>query len=239
MKDNILQLKKIIDNLDDKTINNINFLEQELIPSLGLNDEILNEQPKELSAFYGKGLHLRIWQYPNQFSKYLGLLFNHRNKIKSYLEIGCRNGGTFSLTCEYIKPLNNAVAVDIIDATETIAEYVNQTSWASYMKIDSHSKEFIDFLNKNFFDLIFIDGDHSYNGVKQDAEITRDKCNIQVFHDISSDVCPGVVSYWNEIKQYHSDIYDFFEFTDQYESVAGNYLGIGVAIRKNWIKRTK
>ena len=45
-----------------------------------------------------------------------------------------------------------------------------------------------------------------------------------VFHDIFSSVCPGVVNFWNEIKTN----YTHFEFTEQYDSVNGNFLGIGL-----------
>jgi hypothetical protein len=236
MENNIKEFKKIIKQIEKTKINRIEYLEHSLIPGLGLNDENLNEQPHELSNYFGGGLGLKIWQYPNQFSKYLALLSQFKGSINSYLEIGCRNGGTFALTCEYLSPLKNAVAVDIIDESETVKEYRKQTEFVSYKKINSQSQEFLEFINQNFFDLIFIDGDHSYSGVKNDAEITRNKCNIQVFHDISSDVCPGVYSYWKEIKSSYKNLYNFYEFIDQYDSVKGNFLGIGVAIRKNWIK---
>ena len=51
----------------------IGFLEYEFIPALGLNNEIFsNEQPPELSSYFGRGLHL--WQYPNQLARYLAWL---------------------------------------------------------------------------------------------------------------------------------------------------------------------
>ena len=74
-------------------------------------------------------------------------------------------------------------------------------------------------MNNNYFDLIFIDGDHSYNGVKSDYEISKNSGKIFVFHDIISDVCPGVVQFWNELKNNKNDTYNFFEFIEQYEDV--------------------
>ncbi|WP_163153391.1 hypothetical protein [Bradyrhizobium uaiense] len=50
----------------------VDFLEREFIPALELNDESLREQPSELSASFGKGLH--IWQYPSQLAPYLAWL---------------------------------------------------------------------------------------------------------------------------------------------------------------------
>jgi hypothetical protein len=49
-------------------------------------------------------------------------------------------------------------------------------------------------------------------------------------------VCPGVIQFWNELKNNENDTYDFIEFTEQYEDVWNdthqNFLGIGVAIKK-------
>ena len=50
------------------------------------------------------------------------------------------------------------------------------------------------------FDIVFIDGDHSYHGVKNDYEICKKSGKIYVFHDIINSVCPGVVQFWNELK---------------------------------------
>ena len=84
---------------------------------------------------------------------------------------------------------------------------------------------------------IFIDGDHSYNGVKNDYEISKNSGKIFVFHDIINDVCPCVVQFWNELKNNEKNTYNFFEFTEQYEDVWNDthqkFLGIGVAIKKN------
>jgi hypothetical protein len=87
-----------------------------------------------------------------------------------------------------------------------------------------------------YFDCIFIDGDHSYQGVKQDYLATKDNGRIFVFHDIISDACPGVVKFWNDLKLYEEDNYTFYEFIDQYNEVfertGQKYLGIGVAVKK-------
>jgi cephalosporin hydroxylase len=218
-------------NLED--LKNNNYLEN-LIIKLGFNTEILREQPKIVTD---NGGGLLIWQYPNQFSKYLCLL--SEQKIQSYIEIGCRWGGTFVLTNEYLKrvlfnSMKKSVAVDVIDSP--VLNYCISNNETQFIKIDSHSQEFKNYMNNNYFDLIFIDGDHSYNGVKSDYEITKNSGKIFVFHDIVSDMCPGVVLLWNELKNNENDKYNFFEFTEQYQDVWNStqqkFLGIGVAIKK-------
>jgi cephalosporin hydroxylase len=215
-----------------KDLENIDYLEN-LIIKLGFNTEILREQPKIVKD---NGGGLLIWQYPNQFSKYLSLL--RTQKINSYIEIGCRWGGTFVLTTEYLKmfnSLNKSVAVDIIDSP--VVNYCTSNNETQFIKTNSQSSEFINYINNNYFDLILIDGDHSYNGVKNDYQVSKNSGKIFVFHDIINDVCPGVIQFWNELKNNEKDAYNFFEFTEQYEDVWNatrqKFLGIGVAIKKN------
>lgn len=222
---------KFIVESNTEDLKNNNYLEN-LIIKLGFNTEILREQPK-IVRDNGGGLF--IWQYPNQFSKYLCLL--REQKIQSYIEIGCRWGGTFVLTNEYLKRFNTvkkSVAIDIIDSP--VLNYCLLNNETQFIKINSRSGEFINYMNINYFDLIFIDGDHSYEGVKHDYEISKNSGKIFVFHDIVNDVCPGVIQFWNELKMNENDKYNFFEFIEQYPDVWDEthqkFLGIGVAITK-------
>jgi hypothetical protein len=220
----------LIKNATVEQLTDSAFLE-ELIIKLGFNTEILREQP-EIVKNNGGGL--KIWQYPNQFSKYMLLL--QQQNISSYIEIGCRWGGTFVLTTEYLKMFNTltkSVAVDIIDSP--VADYCSLNKETAFIKMNSRDLEFNNYMKQNKFDLIFIDGDHSYEGVKNDYEISKNSGKIFVFHDIVNYVCPGVVSFWNELKSNESETYRFFEFTEQYDEVWNNthqkFLGIGVAIK--------
>lgn len=229
-------IRNYVDGIDSSLLKNPEFIENIFLIDLGLNDEALEEQPPELGQYYGKGFGLKIWQYPNQFSKYLTFISNY--DIKSYMEIGCRHGGTFITHVEYLKKINsnfsNSTAVDIIEQTDILKEYCKFEN-CEYLQMDSSSDEFRQYIENKFFDLIFVDGNHFYNGVKGDAILTKNKCNIQVFHDVFSIVNPDVVRFWNEVKITYSDTHDFYEFLDQYDSVSGDYLGIGVAVRKMWI----
>lgn len=213
------ELIKEINKIDIKQISETDL--ENILPTLGMNGENLNEMPKHLSEYYGKGLH--FWQYPNQFNKYLKQLSKY--DINSYLEVGCRWGGTFVITSEILKSMKSSVktaACDLIPMSGVLVEYANLSDF-KYIQ-----KSSFDLTREDVggdMDLILIDGDHSYEGVKKDFEVCMQfNPKFVVFHDIVSDVCPGVVSFWNEIK----NKYTSYEFIDQYADVSGNFLGIGL-----------
>lgn len=221
--ENLINLIKSNNNSSVEVMHN-------LILSLGLNDEELHEQPSELSDYFGKGL--RMWQYPNQLSKFANFISDI--SVDSYLEIGCRFGGTFIFNSEILAKNNNNInlyACDIIPKSDILQEYSEITQFEyiqQYSSLPSFKQRFI----QNPVEFVFIDGDHSYNGVKNDFQIFERSAKTKyiVLHDIISDVCPGVKQLWQEIKQ--NNRFETIEFCDQYDSVKGNYLGIGLAIRR-------
>lgn len=218
-----MNINKELDILKSIDINEITIKDLErLLPFLGLNNEILNEQPPELRNFQ-TGIGLRFWQYPNQLSKYLKYISSF--KINSYLEIGCRWGGTFVIHSEIFKKNNTNLqlfANDVIDKSDILKSYENYQNF-TYLQKSSFDLNLLDF--NNTVDFIFIDGDHSHYAVLKDFLFAK-KLNPKyiVFHDIASDVCQGVVDVWNVLKNYYRHV----EFTDQYKSVNGNFLGIGI-----------
>jgi hypothetical protein len=209
------------------------FLEHRLIPGLGLNDEGFEQIPVELHRYCGTGL--RCWQYPRQLAGYLVLL--SRLGIRSYLEIGVRHGGTFVLTVEYLRrfgPLERALAVDLGDAP-SLREYAGRTEGVRFVQADSHSAEFRSFFEREpAFDLALIDGDHTAEGCWQDFELVRARASVLAFHDIASDVVPGVGEVWQRVRAECAGTHEFHEFTAQYESLhrrtGRRYLGLGVAV---------
>lgn len=212
------------------------FIRDRLLPRLGLNDEGFEQIPPELYEFCGKGL--RCWQYPVQFSEYLVLL--GRLGVQSYIEIGIRHGGTFILTVEYLRrfhPVTTAIAVDL-GAWPSFEAYRARNPAAEFFQFNSRSEEFRQLVEARApFDAALIDGDHSEEGCWQDFMLLKDKAAILTFHDIVSDVVPGVSAVWRKIRAEYAADYEFFEFADQYRSLhertGKRFLGIGVAVRKD------
>ena len=203
----------------------------------------LREFPPELHGHCGRGIG--IWQYPNQFEPYIEAIKAHfGGGPKTYVEIGVAAGGTFMATCDLLSP-TRAVAIDIspvIGTTIDDGRAGNKTPFDGLLAafIDGKTREFFCGTSMDFatssrcpatIDLLFVDGDHSYEGVKADFEALGPRSRVVVFHDIVSDACPGVVRFWREIAAAFPDCRTA-EFVDQYDSVtAGSFLGIGVLFK--------
>lgn len=215
------------------------FLEHEFIPAIGLNDEVLHEQPPELAGSYGKGLH--IWQYPNQLAGYLVWLARNGSGITSYMEIGCRWGGMFILVSEWLRKtggqLRAATAVDLIDPSPFVVTWFDMMKShpdfrATYIQDYSTSQEVARAVAAIRPDMVFIDGDHSLRGALADHMLVREHARIIAHHDIHSQAWPDTTFLWETLKTLEAPAFDFAEFVDQYPSVGGRFLGIGAMIRR-------
>ena len=229
---------KEFDNLSTDSLLDETFVEKFIIEKIGLNNETLTEQPSELSQYYGKGLYL--WQNPKQFSKYIVWLVKNASNFSSYLEIGCRWGGTFIVICEVLRRVNSnfrfAIAADLIEPTPFIKRYfeiVRKKSFeVVYFQGSSTSKKFAELVIEKKPDITFIDGDHTCLGALKDHMLVRNLSKIIVHHDISSDSCPETTFLWKSLKELEINRTSV-EFVDQYETVKGKFLGIGILVSKH------
>jgi hypothetical protein len=221
----------LIREADTDALSDPQWLES-LLLRLGLNNEALNELPSELHAHCGHGL--RIWQYPTQFSKYLAQL--SRLKIRSYLEIGIRHGGSFVTTAEYLHrfhSLDLAVGVDIIPCP-SMAAYQSHNVRAQFWCMNSLGRDFAARLaDLDPLDLAFIDSHHEEHQCRREFELLADRADLIAFHDIANIGCPGVRQVWQEVKRLPA--YDCFEYVDQYG--LGPFMGIGLAVKKERLRR--
>ena len=204
-----------------------------LVLACGVNDENARELPAEMLRNAGG---LRIYQYPRQFGAYVAFLAAGP-LVTSYLEIGCRWGGTFVFTVEVLGRLGEAsggvgadglraLAIDKWQDPALLREYAA----ARFRKLDSAGAPCAELLAKApAWDLAFIDGDHSYDGVRRDFDLVRNRTTRYiVLHDIASDEpsCTGVRRFWREVRAQ----FETHEFVEQYDDVDGSYFGIGVIV---------
>lgn len=226
------KIQAVIDRIQNEPLEKLSdpsYLEFKLLPELGLNDRHMNQYPSHLHPYCGGGID--SWQYPNQFSRYLHYL--SQQKIKSYVEIGCHKGGTFIITVEYLARFNaieQAIAVDNWPR-EIIHEYVKLRPQVQYLTTSSQSPEFESAYAAQQWDLVLIDGDHSYQGASKDFALVESRARFIAFHDIKNSLCPGTQQIWADMKaRYNSS--QLHEWTDQYDEVLlrmrGGIMGIGL-----------
>ena len=146
----------------------------------------------------------------------LELLFNLLGdfKAENILEIGTWKGYSTETWYKAFNPdvlISLEKEVGIFDGNWT--DFVlNTQSVKLFEGCDSHNPKVLETVGEVKYDFLFIDGDHSYDGVKKDFEMYSPlvrKGGIIVFHDVtytSSDpLAPVMVKpFWDEIKNNYS-----------------------------------
>ena len=159
------------------------------------------------------------------------------------VEIGTAAGGTFYTWCRAARGDATVVSIDLpggrFGGAERSAEvatlrgYGRDRQELHFIRGDSHQLDTLDqlraVLNGRAIDFLFIDGDHTYDGVRRDFEmyapLVRRGCPI-AFHDVvphAQQPDCEVDRFWSEIKSRYRSV----EFIDLVEG-AEQYGGIGV-----------
>ena len=147
------------------------------------------------------------------------LLILDKVKPKVILEIGTAGGGTLFLFSNIADEEATLISVDLYQTIEEriLFKYIKKEKQKIFLiQGDSHSIETLrkieGILRDNKVDFLFIDADHSYEGVKKDFEMYSPlvrKGGIIAFHDIIPDyyakrgikLASGVYKFWNEVKE--------------------------------------
>lgn len=173
----------------------------------------------------------------------------NKEKPKTILEIGTARGGTLFLFSRIASEDAVLVSIDLPNVSFSGGYHWWQRSlYESFalpkqeihlIRKDSHDEKTLDVV-KNIFDgkkvdFLFIDGDHSYEGIKRDFEMYSSlvrKNGTIAFHDIvvhPPEIDCGVNRLWDELKSK----YEHKEFVKNWDQ---KHAGIGV-IKKVTIER--
>lgn len=168
--------------------------------------------------------------------------------LKTVVEIGTARGGIFYALCQLSNPNAKLISVDLPGGAfgggysqEDVSRFKTfgkPSQHLHFLRKDSHKQTTKTSLRKilgtNKIDLLFIDGDHIYKGVKADWEMYSPlvrEGGLIVFHDICHHgfvpECQ-VDKLWNELKPKH----ETWEYIDPNDITWG---GIGVLRKKIYV----
>jgi predicted O-methyltransferase YrrM len=179
----------------------------------------------------------RPGQIIEEISGLLNLLAS--TQPKNILEIGTDKGGTLYLFTKVVHPAATLVSVDLrLTRANLLSSFARNQQTITLIEGDSTAPATLEKVRLIFpdgLDFLFIDGDHSYTGVKQDflnySPLVRPG-GLVAFHDIVEDNethygvvtggwSGGVPRFWQEIKKK----YQHTEFVKHYQQGG---LGLGI-----------
>ena len=188
-----------------------------LRPLLKIKD--INALIVTTDSFVGYGYYdrIRMHQKTSEIKQLAEII--KRNNPKTIVEIGTKKGGTLFLWSR-VTSARKIISIDL-PGGEFGGGYhpqkkklykhfvIDKPTRMHLIQRDSHQEETFnllrEYLDGNKIDFLFIDGDHTYNGVKQDFEMYStlvNKNGIIAFHDIVPHFRSScqVDKFWEEIK---------------------------------------
>ena len=182
---------------------------------------------------------IRASQIRNEIIKLLEILKDIRPKV--ILEIGTLQGGTLFLFTRIANPEATLISLDLpggpygggyAEWKKPLFQFFAKSKQKiELVNADSHDPKTLELirnvLNGRRVDFLFIDGDHTYEGIKRDFEMYSSlvkEGGIIAFHDIAKyphETTCDVNKFWNEIKK-------DYEFLEIIEDINQNWAGIGV-----------
>ena len=192
-------------------------------------------------AFSFTNRFIKSHQIHSEIKGLIELIDEH--KPNSYIEIGMADGGTHFLIRKLCKSIKLSIAVDTDIRNKYLLNRITPIEKSHYVCGFSNNLKTINRVKRlvgeeQKVDVLFIDGDHSYDGVKQDFDnyngLVR-KGGLIVFHDIIED---WGTRYGKKTNKYTGGVPTFFaEVKNDYQShlfidnAEQDGFGIGVIVQ--------
>jgi predicted O-methyltransferase YrrM len=193
--------------------------------------------------FRGHGSFRSIRPLQSQFE--IGELYQAvlAHKPKVVVEIGTCHGGTLYLWCQAADPSATLISIDLPEGefgggypacrADFYRGFATGSQQVHLLRADSHSPDTArrvqELLGEQTIDFLFIDGDHTYAGVKQDFELYSplvSKDGLIALHDIAprpDEPRIEVWRFWNELKERAPAAKEWLDTTPN-----GRRIGIGL-----------
>lgn len=183
-----------------------------------------NRRTQAIYEHLGVPLHDVALQSRGELAGLCALI--ERERVRSYLEIGVWTGRVITALHELFD--FELVAAADLGAAEALGLPLRLPFGVDFFHGDSHSAAFVAWRQAlGPIDLVLIDADHGYEGVRADWELARrSQCGLIAFHDIVGDdpATAGVRRLWREIRGEKIEIVAPNDELGQREST----MGIGV-----------
>jgi len=191
------ELKDAFKSMTSSQLSDYKFLSNFIFDKIGVK---LNTSKLSITEKMDCWGGLLCKQYPDELAKLLVLLYKYKNNINSFCEIGSEKGGTFYTIDSFLRAINPNMGKSL--ATDRSGKILNlfneyriENPQAQFLRINS-----INFKPDQNYDFCFIDGDHSYEGCKQDFYLMQNYSKIIALHDIKFKYTKiGVHKLWDEI----------------------------------------
>lgn len=175
----------------------------------------------------------KIQQKKYEWFELLKILNDNNQKYRYGLEVGAYDGGSsisLSHFCDNLITIDGNIPIRFdVDRIKKITNYEGISANSFHNETINYVKNF----SPNGYDLIFIDGDHTYDGVKKDFDNyfpMLNKNGVMFFHDIVDSEYHResncyVSKMWQEIK-------NNFEHIEILDPENGDWGGIGLIYKK-------
>ena len=188
-----------------------------------------------VAALARRAIEHPAWQKQSELTALLHLL--ERRRLRTVVEIGTHRGGTLWAWCQVAEPDALIVSIDLdlpdhekIQASQLL-ELARARQALRLLRLDSHDEETLEALQAELrgrqIDFLFIDGDHSYDGVRLDYEMYGplvDRGGLIAFHD----VLPHPHAPECEVERFWREIRGDFRHIELLDAYARTWGGIGV-----------
>lgn len=165
-------------------------------------------------------------------------------KPRVVVEIGTRHGGTFYGLCKAAAGDALLISIDLPDGPfgggyeesdlPRLRSYARAKQRTEFIRGDSHDPatlaELRTILGEREIDVLFIDGDHTYDGVRMDYDMYAPLVRaggLVALHDIA----PAPQRHGSEVDQLWSELKGLGRTTELIDQTGGDWAGIGVLER--------